>query len=350
MNRALRVLHVSATFTAGVYEAIKQYTANTPAVEHHLLVEQREFSVLPPVQSTAFLSGKGPRSIREIGRAAQRVSPDVVHVHSSWAGLWARVALSDAALIYQPHALAAEGYGSTRSLRFIYSIVEGLLARRTQAFIALSNREHALLTRFANGRPVFMLENTSTFPPTCRSSWVPPARPAFGMMGRISPQKDPAFFARFARVFNEKHPTADFVWVGDGDARMRTELEAAGVRVTGWLDGGDVVEELSQLSMYVHTSLYEGFSLSLLDAALVGVPILLRDVPSSDGIELEKFNSVSDAVALAARTVRSNSQLNHLHERSAKLTDRHSPATQRQTLMAIYGATIASAPGRSAEF
>ena len=344
----MKVLHVSATFTAGVYEAIKQYSANTPAVEHHLLVERRAASDMPPAESTAFFSGKGPTSIWEIRRAVRSVSPNVVHVHSSWAGFWARLALANSPLVYQPHGLASEGYGSTRSLRFIYSAVEKALAPKTEAFIALSDREHAVLSKIARGRTVHLIENTASLPEAQRDRWAPPRIPTFGMMGRIFPQKDPEFFRQFADAYNELHPPANFVWIGDGDVRIRSELEAAGIRVTGWLSADEVARELSQLSIYVHTSLYEGYSLSILDAALVGVPILLRDVPSSAGIELAMFTSVSEAVDLAARAVGSMDRLGKLHESSAALTDGHTSAKQREQLMHIYEVASRIAPRRPA--
>lgn len=53
------------------------------------------------------------------------------------------------------------------------------------------------------------------------------------MIGRICPQKDPLFFAKVAKYVISKNPEIKFQWIGDGDGRLRKNLEKAGVEVKG---------------------------------------------------------------------------------------------------------------------
>ena len=86
------------------------------------------------------------------------------------------------------------------------------------------------------------------------------------MVGRIAPQKDPKFFADVVAELRKDDVPLEAVWIGDGDGDLRRLLTEARIRVTGWLSPSGV-EELLRGSVYVHSARYEGFPLSILDAA-----------------------------------------------------------------------------------
>jgi glycosyltransferase involved in cell wall biosynthesis len=332
----LRVLHVASTFAVGIYAAVRQYIENTPDVEHHLLVEPQDMESFPSVASVDFFSQQRWRHPADVRRAVQNTDPSVVHVHSSWGGLFARIAFLRPPLIYQPHALASQGYGSSRLMRSLYLTAERALSLRTDAFVALSENEFSVLRRINGRTPIHQLLNVATIDGIDTGVWKPPGSPCFVMMGRIVLQKDPELFAEFARLVRMARPDAACVWIGDGDPDARRLLESVGVRVTGWLGPEDVARELSKATVYLHTSKYEGFPLSVLDAARVGVPILVRNVPSMAEIPVGKFDSARDAVAQCLALAEDEGELFALRKSSVVLDQMHAPALQNEQLMRIY--------------
>lgn len=337
----LRVLHVASTFAVGIYAAVRQYVENTPDIEHHLLVEHHDLESFPTVASVDFFSEHRWRHPAEVRRAVHDTAPTVVHVHSSWAGLFARIAFLRPPIVYQPHALASQGYGSSRLMRSLYLAAERALSLRTDAFVALSDNEFELLRRINSRTPIHQLHNVATIDGVAADSWNPPGSPCFVMMGRIVLQKDPELFAEFARLVRKSRPDATCVWIGDGDPDARHLLESVGVRVTGWLGPEDVMLELSKATVYLHTARYEGFPLSVLDAARVGVPILVRNVPSMAGIPVGTFDSARDAAAQCLALADDVGELLALRKASAALDMEHAPALQTEQLMNIYTSAAA---------
>jgi len=332
----LRVLHVASTFAVGIFAAVRQYIENTPDVEHHLLVEHQDLESFPSVASVEFFSEHRWRHPADVRRAVHTTAPDVVHVHSSWAGLFARVAFLRPPVIYQPHALASQGYGSSRLMRSLYMTAERALSLRTDAFVALSDNEFSVLRQINGRTPIHQLLNVATIDGPDKDTWNPPGSPCFVMMGRIVLQKDPELFAEFARLVKKARPDATCVWIGDGDPEARRLLESVGVRVTGWLGRRDVAIELSKATVYLHTAKYEGFPLSVLDAAHVGVPILVRNVPSMATIPVGKFDSARNAVAQCLALADDVGELFALRKASVALDMVHAPALQTEQLMRIY--------------
>jgi colanic acid/amylovoran biosynthesis glycosyltransferase len=99
-------------------------------------------------------------------------------------------------------------------------------------------------------------------------------------VGRLTPQKGQlllleAFVDALARGAN-----AELVLVGDGE--LRDELEsfieqhglAAHVRITGWLDGNDVRQELLAARALVLPSFAEGLPVVIMEAFALGRPVL----------------------------------------------------------------------------
>ena len=119
------------------------------------------------------------------------------------------------------------------------------------------------------------------------------------MVGRICPAKDPAFFLDVAAHLGQWDHEAELRWVGGGSDEDVDRLTSAGAVVSGWVEGTALSEELDSLSIYVHTSAYEGFPLSVLDAAARKVPIVARRIPALEGTPLLMVDSPEEM----ARTV-----------------------------------------------
>ncbi len=91
-------------------------------------------------------------------------------------------------------------------------------------------------------------------------------------VGRLDAEKGVLLAAHAAR-----RAGLPIVFVGDGP--LRTEIEAIGARVTGWLDADEVRREVEQARCLVFPSLwYETFGLVVDEAAARGIPAIVSDV------------------------------------------------------------------------
>lgn len=111
---------------------------------------------------------------------------------------------------------------------------------------------------------------------------LPPQRRLIGTVGRLNWAKDQrGLIEAFAHV-HDQYGDAALVLIGDGE--LRTELEAcareAGIAdcVHFLGDRSDVHELLQGLDLFVLSSVSEGYSIALLEACAVGLPIVATDV------------------------------------------------------------------------
>ncbi|MBN2258196.1 MAG: glycosyltransferase [Anaerolineaceae bacterium] len=103
-----------------------------------------------------------------------------------------------------------------------------------------------------------------------------------GSVGRLVTQKDfPLVLQVFSR-FNEHNPNSSLVIVGDGDQRNKLEQEvrlkqiAEKVHFVGFQQ--DVRSFLSIFDLFITTPIYEGLGLVILEAMMMGVPVVAARV------------------------------------------------------------------------
>jgi glycosyltransferase involved in cell wall biosynthesis len=111
---------------------------------------------------------------------------------------------------------------------------------------------------------------------------LPASGPIVGSIGRLNVVKDyGTLIASFKEVLN-KHPDAKLVIAGDGPERNKLQLQIEELdisdKVTLLGERNDVEELLGQFDIFALTSLTEGFSVALVEAAWSGLPIVATDV------------------------------------------------------------------------
>jgi glycosyltransferase involved in cell wall biosynthesis len=255
--------------------------AETPADVATLFPPTVRMVEVAPAQGThlAFMRSFAG-TLRELVRE-QPVS--AVHLHSSKAGFVGRLALAfgrgNTRLIYSPHGLSYVNR-RRRDAALVYWALECLAGVVDCVPVGCSESEAYALARLT-GRPAHLLENcvdASWFDVVSEAS---DEVPVVLTCGRIWEQKNPECFAELAvRTFVDL-PHARFVWVGDGDPGAVAMLRAAGVQVTGWVDGEEVRRWMARASVYVQASRWEGMPMAVLQALAAGLPCVVTDVPGN---------------------------------------------------------------------
>jgi glycosyltransferase involved in cell wall biosynthesis len=106
------------------------------------------------------------------------------------------------------------------------------------------------------------------------------------------------------KIVAKKHEGAELWLFGEGPERKKFEDMAEGIKgisFRGFPD--DVLEQVARADIFVHPSYLEGFSVSLIEAAMLGLPIIAGNVGGNPEIIEDGKNGtlvpVRDSLALA---------------------------------------------------
>lgn len=337
----MRVLHVVECYEAGVGHAVSSYIENTPEMDHHLLYSgSLDPDRLRELRSSRPFGRRGVGRLAEVKAAVSDLAPDIVHAHSSWAGVYTRIHALGVPIVYQPHGFAFETKGFHPLKRRAYRAVEGVLATRAVALVALSDREEALMRGMSPKTRIQRVTNVAACADSFGGTWRPPEVKRVAMVGRLGAQKAPGFYSEVAKKALLMDPSIEFLWIGDGDPGMRGLLESRSVSVTGWLAPNEVATLLAGCSIYFHSADYEGFPISVLDAAKVGLPIVVRSLPAFKGTGLTEVRDESEAASVLVRMANDTARLWSHSRASNALTSTMSPEAQAMSLERLYAEAL----------
>ncbi len=206
---------------------------------------------------------KDIRAVGEIRKIADEVKPDIIHLHSSKAGVIGRIAFDGKKnpLLYTPHGYSflMENYNPIK--RCFFKMTEWVFAKRKCTTISCSAGEHQETLRLTkraiyvnNGINIIELEKIID-----KTEKVPHLFTVY-TVGRICYQKNPRLFNDIA----EAMPDVKFMWIGDGD--LKKELNSPNIQITGWLNREEALEKSINADVFILTSLWEGLPISLLEA------------------------------------------------------------------------------------
>lgn len=275
----MKVMHVCESFGGGVTSAIISYVKHSNGIDHYLFATVRENDATGEEHGGLFrdvsLVSRNINALSQLKEFYRKVQPDIVHAHSSYAGVIVRLMpyINSRKIVYTPHAFAFLRLDS-KFMTSGYKVIEKLLSFRTGAYIGCGRFECHLAKSLNKRASVYEIVNISNInmPPTKNR------RRTFdkfvvSMVGRVTEQKGFRIFADVATHCSSE--SVEFVWIGGGGDKAQTEiLSKAGVRVTGWLNRDQVLCELNHSSLYFHSALWEGFPISILEAAHLQIPIM----------------------------------------------------------------------------
>lgn len=336
------ILHVVDRLTGGVPIAVASFIRNSPPEYTHAVLSPhdrgRPSHVWDGLRVAHHDLGSKAWSYPIRYRQALRaLRPQLVHAHSSIPGALVRALPSHGApLAYSPHCFKFDDPDIGRAARALYRSAEFLLARRRTHFLVLTPHEASLAGSLRRSTSIHQIPNVASLPSIPARPRLA-ARPRIGMVGRLTSQKDPSFMVRIAQLSSFD---ADFVWIGDGQSRHRKALESAGVTVTGWLGPTATAAELDALDVYVHTASYEGFPLSVLDAAARRLPVIARRIPAFIGSGLETFDTADEAASLIRNVLEHPQEARRLEEKSRLLLETMNSSVQETKLRQAWSQLI----------
>lgn len=237
------------------------------------------------------------KSIVGLRRLYKALSPAQVILHSSFGGFVGRIAglfcLRSTHFYYLPHCISMMRMDVGPIKKILFTIFEAIASLKKCKYVACSNSEAKVIKQYLPWVSVDVLENAVEFKHDCSSN-LPlstlKARWTVVTVGQIRSQKSPETFAKICAAVTESNPHLDFVWVGDGDELSKRILQDAGVKVTGWVPRGSVYEYLSNSDVYLSTSRWEGMPVSVIEAQLAGLVVVVSSCAGNVDIVDDKVN------------------------------------------------------------
>lgn len=291
---SLRLLHVAEAFGGGVFEIVRLLAEESAAAGHEVAIAygrrpetpadvpsriSPDVTLLPTAWVKRSL-GAQLRVAGELRRFVARWQPDVIHLHSSFAGAVGACALGkEIPVIYSPHGYSFEMKDYTWLSRTAFRAIEAIVARRMTLVGAVSLDEaelvreklrHSRVTVVQNGIPE--LDAPVRRRPRSRNP------PLAVTMGRVSPQRQPD---ACARILHEVRDVVEPMWIGGErpDSHNAAGLTAAGIPMTGWIARDAALERLEQAKIYLHWTAWDGQPLSVLEAMARDVIVVAHDIP-----------------------------------------------------------------------
>ena len=107
-RRTMKILHVTQCRGGGVPRAMDMLAEVNPGNDHYALSPE------PAAHDARFFADirrmdDGLAAVRTLRRTVRELRPDIVHAHSSWAGMTARASMLGIPVVYQPHAFVFDG-------------------------------------------------------------------------------------------------------------------------------------------------------------------------------------------------------------------------------------------------
>lgn len=240
---------------------------------------------------------KDLKACLEIYKLIKEEQPDIVHMHSSKAGIIGRLVISskNRKLFYTPHGYAFLKQDDSKLKRIMYKAIEKVTAllKRNCKIVACSKGEYeeslkilknsTYVNNGVNPLEIDKLVNTKNLGKTDLNNL------KICTIGRIGYQKNPELFNRIAEQF----PNIKFTWIGDGE--LRNSLTSNNIEITGWKNRQEVLNELEKNDIFILPSLWEGLPIALLEAMyLEKICIVSNVIGNKDVIENEKNGFICD--------------------------------------------------------
>ena len=246
------------------------------------------------------------KAYRKVKQHIKEIQPDVVHCHSSKAGIVGRLAAKNCKvplILYTPNAYAFQSPDLSDIKKKIYIYAERYLSRKACSMtinVSKGEMNKALeykidvpekFTLIYNGIPEIDLPDKEILK---EKIGLKKNVKYVGFTGRCAKQKDPMTFLEIAKQVITKRDDTEFIYIGDGELQEQMQEWIINNNLTDKIHmlgfRNDSAEIVGAFDVYLSTALYEGLPYSMIEAMRAGVPIIATDCIGNNELVLEGIN------------------------------------------------------------
>jgi glycosyltransferase involved in cell wall biosynthesis len=231
-----------------------------------------------------------------------QLKPDIVHTHTSKAGLVGRIAAKiaapDAKVVHTFHGHLLHGYFSRFATAFI-TLTERCLAKISDLLISMGNEVKKNLLDAKIGK----LEQFIVAFPGVNANEPNLANPTvlkfkddhkgeviFTFVGRLSPIKRCDRILELASMKEVREASIHFLIIGDGELRKSLENQSAGLPITyiGWESRTEDWLAISDAAILLSDN--EAVPLAMIEAGFAELPVIATNVGSMSDVVINDVN------------------------------------------------------------
>lgn len=301
--KKIKVLHV-LNFVGGVEICVRQIINNTnpklienivlsqnidkkrkitdsekKEIKHYELTIQREINIL-----------KDLLAIIKMVKIIKKEKPNLIHAHSSKAGVIARIAamFSSVNILYTPHAFSflSTNYYLKKKM---FILIERMLRTRRTTLLATSKSERDQAINIAGFNPsnVVVLNNAiSPIKQPKNNSKRIKHRKYICTVGRPSYQKNTEMLVEVFNLVQKKHKNIHLYIVGAGEyspslnkiKKLIIEKNLSNhITILPWVKREEAMAVIKYSQVYVSTSRYEGMPYAVIESLYLKTPCVLTN-------------------------------------------------------------------------
>lgn len=233
---------------------------------------------------------KDIKSSFTIAKIIKDINPNVIHLHSSKASVIGRLSsflsFNKHKIFYTPHGYSFLRRDISKQKQVLFKSIE----KYTQKIfggttIACGDTEYKIAQKLGKTKLVRNGINLKKIKGLQQINQKNKSSLRFGIVGRITEQKNPKLFNDIALKF----PQYEFIWIGDGE--LNNIITAENIKITGWLfDENEVYSYLNTIDVFLQTSLWEGLPIALLEALALKKPIVSTNIIGNKDVVINNYN------------------------------------------------------------
>jgi len=315
-----KILHIAEAFSTGIYTYLRDLTSYMTNVlgeeNYEIVIVYSKRDVLDEskikddfsdkvkfvkIQMTRNINPKNDfGSLQALRKILKAERPDIVHLHSSKAGVLGRIACSGIIkrdkVFYSPHGYAFLRQDISPMTQKAFRQIE----KSVQFFfggITIASGETELEFAKKIGKTFFVRNGIDFKNQKFTQASQENQKFTVGTIGVLHAQKNPMGFNEIALKMPEVH----FVWIGNGE--LADQVTAPNVTITGWVaTREELLSRASAFDVYLQVSLWEGLSIAILEAMALGKPIVASNIVGNkdsvkDGETGFLINTTDEAVS-----------------------------------------------------
>lgn len=223
----------------------------------------------------------------------KHLKPQIIHAHSSKAGVIARISgiFYKAKIIYTPNAYAYLGFSGFK--RSVFLSIERIMIPFTDCLLASSESEKTRSINDVKFPSSKVLVYPNSIEPQVANDNLeiviePNSLPfIITTVGRLVKQKNPMMFVAVCKAVAEKRKNVIFKLIGIGfDDQYKMQLEeyildnklTDSVLLQSWMSKAELHYNISKSHIFIMTSLFESFGYVAAEAQLLGKPVVATNV------------------------------------------------------------------------
>ncbi len=235
-------------------------------------------------------------SLIKIAIVLRKIEPQIIHTHSSKAGILGRWAGFFAGVKIRIHSIHGFGFSPFHKffVRLLFIFLERLTSLVTTHFICVSKNnllegirlkiiKEGKVSVIRSGFEIDRFFNVGVDKIYKKKELgIPMGKKVIGIAACFKPQKAPLDFVKIAKKLRNYRDDLHFIMIGDGELRKKIEEEIiqSGLKenfsLLGWRK--DVEEIFKIVDIFVLTSLWEGLPQVIPQAYATGVPMVVSEV------------------------------------------------------------------------